>query len=188
MAVFLPNRSVIKVWFDVIGLKNGFDWLKKFWICFECMEISAVRESLRDKCRHDSETRPRRGPYELHVNGSSRIATQPDTLPFRVEKAITARLHYGTATIDAIASGFGASALPDTEACRGAGRASAAFSTLCGLAGRSTYAKRRDHPVAARPAAGLPRAEHRGRAFKRRTGRAPMEFRRELKQGRFDDA
>lgn len=126
--------------------------------CWRRCEPAGGGPSLRGQPRR----RPRRGPYELHVNGSSRIATQPDTLPFRVEKAITARLHYGTGTIDAIARGFGASALPDTEACRGRGELQQHSRGCVGLAGRSTYVKRREHPVAARLVAGLSRAERLG--------------------------
>lgn len=123
----------------------------------------------------------------LRNSGSAVPAPEPDPLPLRVEKAITARLRYGTVTIDAIASDLGTSARTLTRklAEEGGGFGGILDSVRASLAVRYM----RNGEITLSQLAwllGYREPSTLVRAFKRWTGKTPMEFRRELK-GRLDD-
>lgn len=124
----------------------------------------------------------------LQSSESTVRAPEPDSLRLRVEKAIAARLRYGTVTIDAIARDLGTSARTLTRKLAEGGMS---FSNI--LDGvRATIAvryMRHGEPTMSQLAwlLGYREPSTLVRAFKRWTGKTPTEFRRELRRGRFDD-
>jgi AraC-like DNA-binding protein len=125
----------------------------------------------------------------LQSSGSTVHALEPDTLPLRVEKAIAARLRYGTATIDPIASDLGTSARTLTRKLAEEG---ASFSSILdGVRASLAVRYMRNGEITMSQLAwllGYREPSTLVRAFKRWTGKTPTEFWRELKQGRLDDA
>ncbi|RXT18183.1 MULTISPECIES: AraC family transcriptional regulator [unclassified Bosea (in: a-proteobacteria)] len=125
----------------------------------------------------------------LQSRGSTVRAPEPDSLRFRVEKAITARLRYGTVTIDAIASDLGTSARTLTRKLAEEG---VSFSSILdGVRASLAVRYMRNGEIVMSQLAwllGYREPSTLVRAFKRWTGKTPTEFWRELKQGGFDDA
>jgi AraC-like DNA-binding protein len=124
----------------------------------------------------------------LQSSESTVRAPEPVSLRLRVEKAIAARLRYGTATIDAVARDLGTSARTLTRKLAEGGMS---FSSILDDV-RATIAVRyvrNDEPTMSQLAwlLGYREPSTLVRAFKRWTGKTPTEFRRELRRGRFDD-
>lgn len=125
----------------------------------------------------------------LQSSGATVRAPEPESLQLRVEKAIAARLRYGTVTIDAIASDLGTSARTLTRKLAEEG---ASFSgILDGVRASLAVRYMRNGEIVMSQLAwllGYREPSTLVRAFRRWTGKTPTEFWRELKQGRFDDA
>lgn len=125
----------------------------------------------------------------LRSSGSTVRAPEPDSLRLRVEKAIAARLRYGTVTIDAIASDLGTSARTLTRKLAEEG---ASFSgILDGVRASLAVRYMRNGEIVMSQLAwllGYREPSTLIRAFRRWTGKTPREFWRELKQAGFDDA
>jgi AraC-like DNA-binding protein len=125
----------------------------------------------------------------LQSSGSTVRAPEPETLQLRVEKAIAARLRYGTVTIDATASDLGTSARTLTRKLAEEG---ASFSSILdGIRASLAVRYMRSGEITMSQLAwllGYREPSTLVRAFKRWTGKTPTEFSRELKQGKFDDA
>lgn len=125
----------------------------------------------------------------LQSNGSMVRAPEPDSLRLRVEKAIAARLRYGTVTIGAIASDLGTSARTLTRKLAEEGGSFSGI--LDGVRAALAVRYMRNGEISMSQLAwllGYREPSTLVRAFKRWTGKTPTEFGRELKQGRFDDA
>jgi AraC-like DNA-binding protein len=124
----------------------------------------------------------------LQSSESTVRTPEPDSLRLRVEKAITARLRYGTVTIDAIARDLGTSARTLTRKLAEEGMS---FSSILDDVRASLAVRymRSGEPTMSQLAwlLGYREPSTLVRAFKRWTGKTATEFRRELK-GRFGDA
>jgi AraC-like DNA-binding protein len=124
----------------------------------------------------------------LQSSESTVRASEPESLQLRVEKAIAARLRYGTVTIDAIARDLGTSARTLTRKLAEGGMSFS--SVLDGVrASLAVQYMRNGDPTMSQLAwlLGYREPSTLVRAFKRWTGKTPTEFRRELRRGGLDD-
>lgn len=124
----------------------------------------------------------------LQSSESTVRAPEPDSLRLRVEKAIGARLRYGTVTIDAIARDLGTSARTLTRKLAEGGMSFS--SVLDGVrVSLAVQYMRNDEPTMSQLAwlLGYREPSTLVRAFKRWTGKTPTEFRRELRRGGLGD-
>lgn len=115
-------------------------------------------------------------------------APEPETLQLRVEKAIAARLRYGTVSIDAIARDLGTSARTLTRKL--ADERMSFSGILDGVRASLAVRYMRNGELTMAQLAwllGYREPSTLVRAFKRWTGKKPTEFRRELKRSGLDD-
>jgi AraC-like DNA-binding protein len=124
----------------------------------------------------------------LQSSESTVRAPEPESLQLRVEKAIAARLRYGTVTIDAIARDLGTSARTLTRKLAEGGMSFSGI--LDGVRASLAVRYMRNGELTMSQLAwllGYREPSTLVRAFKRWTGRTPSELRRELRRGGFDD-
>ncbi|TCR61515.1 AraC family transcriptional regulator [Bosea sp. BK604] len=124
----------------------------------------------------------------LQSSESTMRAPEPESLQLRVEKAIAARLRYGTVTIDAIARDVGTSARTLTRKL--AEERMSFSSILDGVRASLAVRYMRNGELTMSQLAwllGYRESSTLVRAFKRWTGKRPTEFRRELRRGGLDD-